>query len=1678
MKALTSNSLLILILTASMLFITGKNIYPTSSTSEKPDINYNISTNNLYFPGDEIAINLYSYDYTQEKKNQKVSFKIQIYKINNLKDFYSKQTSRYNIDVLGRDSTNLTFLADEVAEFTKNIKSKNDYGYYYINESIPINITERGAYLIKVSAGNKVAYCGFIVSQLGVISKAGNTSMLAFVVDRKTGKPISNADLNFFIGSRQIGQGYTSDGLFYQEVKGEVLNANNEYQYPLIIGQYGEEIVISDPYLYFGYSRDKFNTYVFTNQPVYRTESEVLFKGTIKRRTPTGYESYSDKDITVKINDSRGAEVYKKLLRTNDIGSFDGEYKIDKEAPLGTYYIYVTIDENNSSSSSFTVEQFKKPEYKVTVTTDKSQYYGKDNLTGTVEANYFFGSPVTGADVEYNIYRVRYYQPWWKFSEYAWWYEDYYSNLDDNYEYSGAEYIYSGEGTLDEEGKFEFNYTIDENFEFKDEYYRWWWYDRETDYRYIIQAKVVDKSRREIAGTTTAFVTRGGFYLNGKADKYLYKPGEKVNIEVRSFDFSDKPVQTEFTAEIYKRTWSRDWKENKDYITTISGRTMSDGKGIITYDIGTSNAEGSYTVEIKAKDDRSNEITSQAYFYVSEGDMWWYYNQSGGIQIITDKDSYRKGDICKALIITTVPDANVLVSTQSDDILYYKADKFTGTSKMIEIPITDRYISSFEISVNYVSEGQFYSSSKPLMVIPEENFLTVEIDPSKLIYKPKESGGLKVRVLDNNGNPVRDAEVSIGIIDESIYSIKEDNTKDIRKFFYGPTFTAVSTAFNTYNSNYGYSRLMTIYERFNVRSTKDNELATVKGTLYTKNNIPIPNAIIVIDEDFQAATTDENGTFEFKLPEGDYSIGVYYRGMTKDDIRDISLSKGEVKTITLYNDKDLNELYSERQGIDVEQSGRVITLDGLGMEEKDEEAPKTSDKRNGKKEKGKEDDMTTGLVTPDVRSDFRDAIYWSPYTRTDADGYAIVSIDYPDNLTSWRITSRVITGDTKVGQMTKIVITRKDLLVRMETPRFLQDKDEVIISTIIHNYLDKEKTTKVKFKAENVELIGESEKTITLASNSEQRLDWKIKVNEPYGEAKLYAEALTDEESDALEIKVPLQPKGLQIIENTIADFTDENKTEIKTVYIPEGTDIRSAGMQFTVSPSLASTMLSALDELAGYPYGCVEQTMSRFLPTVVVAHAFKELNAPINEATEKELPKMVEAGLNRLYGFQHSDGGWGWWRNDGSRPFMTAYVVYGLSLAKAAGYNVKSNVISNGITAMKNHLKNVKDMDPTTKAYLLYSLAVAEERDTEMFERELDKLLEEEINDYTRGLIAMTYKLIGNEKKAKDVLAQLEKNVKTSGAGAAYWEGQSYKYRWQDDKVQTTAMGLKALVNINPTSDLKNMIIRWLMMQRQGLSWRSTQESAMIIYAMVDYLKTSKELDPNYSVKVYVNGDLYMEKNMTKDDVFEKDQLIKIDGNKLRTGNNEIKIEKAGIGKVYFSANTSYYTTDEKVHARENGFRVEREYYKLEKYESYTDNKITYRKKYFDGSVTTGDMILVKVRVFSKDQNLDYFMLEDPIPAGCEVTKDDWAFTIEEEPNYSGWDYYYWRWWYADKDIRDNRVTFFATYMYGDEQVFSYIMRAQIPGIYNVNPSKGMLMYYTEVNGSSNDTRLLIEDK
>ena len=98
----------------------------------------------------------------------------------------------------------------------------------------------------------------------------------------------------------------------------------------------------------------------------------------------------------------------------------------------------------------------------------------------------------------------------------------------------------------------------------------------------------------------------------------------------------------------------------------------------------------------------------------------------------------------------------------------------------------------------------------------------------------------------------------------------------------------------------------------------------------------------------------------------------------------------------------------------------------------------------------------------------------------------------------------------------------------METPRFFRQDDEVVISTIVHNYLSESKVTKIHFESNKLKLINsmvdpkkvlnnkdsntKDTYEILIPANTELRIDWKCKVDYPTGDATIKASALTNEE--------------------------------------------------------------------------------------------------------------------------------------------------------------------------------------------------------------------------------------------------------------------------------------------------------------------------------------------------------------------------------------------------------------------------------------------------------------------------------------------------------------------------------------------------------------------------------------
>ena len=470
----------------------------------------------------------------------------------------------------------------------------------------------------------------------------------------------------------------------------------------------------------------------------------------------------------------------------------------------------------------------------------------------------------------------------------------------------------------------------------------------------------------------------------------------------------------------------------------------------------------------------------------------------------------------------------------------------------------------------------------------------------------------------------------------------------------------------------------------------------------------------------------------------------------------------------------------------------------------------------------------------------------------------------------------------------------------------------------------------------------------------------------------------------------------------------------------------------------------------------------------------------------------MVDKGLKRLYTLQHGDGGWGWWENDETNPFMTAYVIYGLAIAREAGYDVSQERYTQGMSALYDLIEariaggglsqDDKRLNITTEAYMLYVASVADpknENNGMVRERINDLADEKEINNYAIALLALAAHEQGDTRNAKGLAGRLIANVKETGS-SAFWTGSTWHYNWQDDQVETSAAAVKALLKIEGETELVSKGVRWLLAQKNGSAWHNTRQTAMVIYSLVDYLRASNELNPDYTMVVKVNGKEVLRKRITSDDVFKPEQTVKVAAAGLRKGENIVTVEKSGEGRLYASARLVYYATGDAIQPGEAGFKVRREYYKLNRVKR--KGAYVYEKRKITGPLKSGDEIFVKLTV-TPDSRYEYFMMEDPLPAGCEVITDTDGYTIIGEDEYSndGDDYYYrrwnWNWWYADRDVRDEKIAFFATSIDARTHELTYIMRAQIPGDYSVMPTVASLMYYPEVRGNGGTEKIAIVD-
>jgi uncharacterized protein YfaS (alpha-2-macroglobulin family) len=717
------------------------------------------------------------------------------------------------------------------------------------------------------------------------------------------------------------------------------------------------------------------------------------------------------------------------------------------------------------------------------------------------------------------------------------------------------------------------------------------------------------------------------------------------------------------------------------------------------------------------------------------------------------------------------------------------------------------------------------------------------------------------------------------------------------------------------------------------------------------------------------------------------------------------------------------------------------------------------------------------------RRDFLDTALWAPALTTDEDGEAAITIELPDNLTEWRVVARAITTDTLVGEASTQVLVSQDIVIQPVVPRFLVQGDALSLAAVVRNFTSEPVSATVQLEVSGLVLDGDSRQVVHVPADGSATASWPVAADlalADMGDASAAAEiAISATASrgtrlagrDAIALSLPVVPLAVPEVTTWAGELTPLSPTNTMTLTLPSDVVTATSHLEIRLSRSLTAGLLDGLEYLIDYPYGCVEQTMSRVLPNAVVSQAFSELGTR-SELLETDLPPMVSQGLQRLYAFQHEDGGWGWWYDDATDAHQTAYVLFGLAMTERAGFEVDEGVLALGAEALRTMLP---EADPPTQAHGAYSLVMAGQAVTVTLN--LTEALQLDLFSQAALAVALDSGdelLPGPDSPEAMVAALLEslREAAVQNGTMVHWEeageDPAYLREAMGSTERTTAMVLDALVRLEPADPLLPGAARWLMARRQGRGWGDTQKTSYAVIALTGYALATEAQVAETPFAVYINGELWEEGVLTQ---AAGAVTYTLSLGELEPGENGVQVVlgDGGMapGRLYYSgaAYVDRAPGEEGIQAlspRERSIAVRREY----RLEGSDEPAYEFQQ---------GDLVEVRL-VLDVPEESWYVVVDDPLPAGLEALNERLGTASYAAGAGLGPVYYWEAYGYNRKEVRDDRVSLFITRLEPGEITFSYLARATSSGSFAALPAEVYPMYDAEAWSRSDAVYLHIE--
>ena len=710
-----------------------------------------------------------------------------------------------------------------------------------------------------------------------------------------------------------------------------------------------------------------------------------------------------------------------------------------------------------------------------------------------------------------------------------------------------------------------------------------------------------------------------------------------------------------------------------------------------------------------------------------------------------------------------------------------------------------------------------------------------------------------------------------------------------------------------------------------------------------------------------------------------------------------------------------------------------------------------------------------------LRSRFQTTAFFLSSVVTDNNGNATARAKLPDNLTTFRVMAVAVTQGDRYGGGTSSILVSRPVVARPALPRFVREGDRFSAGVIVNQRMEGTRRVQVDATATGIALQGERRKTETLTGpgGREVRFDFTA---QPGDSAGFQFVARSDQEVDAVAIKLPVKPSYHPLAQTIAGALRD---TASAAFSFESEIDPARSRLEISFGTSTMSIIRGARSRLRIYPYYCTEQVSSTALPLIALYRVQKDLNWSTSERARATAD--IDLAIRMLIRRQRSDGGIGYWGSaDWSSSWLTAYAGRVLLEAKAAGFAVDSMVL----TRMGDYLSAALRQSATERFAVEYWI---DRRGMELGERVaaadiLSRLGRPDIpteNTLVSQLAQLRWEdrlrlaemmaRRGAVAPARAIMTLIWQSVRLEGRRAVLPSEAGTDDHYFPSQTRPISRLLTATMAVDPNHNLIGPMVETLVQywRARGPYVHNTQDYGQTVLALQEFEKRRTQ---NAPARVTIRG--------PRGTILEQELGASVvrDTSFALTGLTTANAARFQLSVTNSSAPVYYFITVREVpRARPvrpviNGITVERWYEPVN-----SKTPIT--------SIAAGELVRVRLRITVPDER-HFVVLDDPLPAGLEavdlslrtISPFGDAAHLEgeqrEERPYEDIGWYFGSWdsgmWSAfdHKEIRDDRVVYFATLLWKGRYTATYLARATTAGTFIVPPAHAEEMYNPAVNG------------